>query len=83
MSLTALTSLLNILNAMTPLGIIALLAVIILLLVHPRGPLRTIKDNHLSHAQDSLERIATNSDKQVEALGEIKADIAWVKGRLS
>lgn len=82
MSLESLTTLLTAVNAMSPIGVIALLGVVILLLVHKRGPLRRLTDNHLDHVQASLDRIAESSDKQLDALNDIRADIGFVKGRL-
>lgn len=70
-------------NAVTPLGLAALLGVVILLMTHKRGPIRKIQDNHLAHVQAALERIADNSDKNLEALHEIGKDISYVKGRIS
>ena len=67
---------------MTPLGVIALLGVVILLLVHKKGPLKTLANNHLEHVQQSLDKIAESSEKQVDLLVDIKADINYVKGKL-
>ena len=69
------------LNGLTPLGVIGLLGVIILLLVHKRGPLQTLKNNHLQHIENSLSQIAENSTKQVEILYEVKGGIEFLKGR--
>lgn len=77
-----LAALLSTLNSLSPLGVIGLLGVVILLLVHKRGPLKTLTDNHLSHVQVALDRIAESSDRQVELLYEIKEDISYVKGKL-
>lgn len=75
-------SLLTSLNSLSPLGVIGLLVVVILLMVHKNGPIKKIANNHLEHVQGTLEKIAESSDKQVDLLVDIKADIAFVKGKL-
>lgn len=80
--LQALAALLQALNALSPLGIIALLGVVILLMVHKDGPIQKIANNHLDHAQGTLEDILENGKGQLEVLNDIKADINYVKGKL-
>ena len=80
---------LSALNALTPLGVAALLGVVILLLVHKKGPIKTLANNHLEHVQASLDVIADSSkkhaeisQKQLELLGDIKAEIYYVKAKV-
>jgi hypothetical protein len=78
----AITALLGVLNAMTPLGIVALLGVVILLMVHKKGPIQTLKNNHLEHVQQSLNQIAESGDRQVDLLVDISKDMNFLKGKL-
>lgn len=80
---TELTTFLSMLSSLSPLAVIALLGTIILLMVHKKGPIKLMTDNHLTHVSDSLKQIADNSDKQVDLLNDIKNDTAWLKGKLS
>jgi len=75
-------SLLQALNSLTPVGIIGLLITVILLMVHKKGPIQTIANNHLSHVQDSLEKIAENSEKTVDLLNDMREDMGYLKGKL-
>lgn len=88
-SLETLSSVLLLLNSLTPIGLVGLLSLIAGLLLHKRGPLRTLTDNHLSHIQQSLDRIAASNEKQVlsswrqeVSLNEIKVDLSFLKGKL-
>ena len=83
-----LVQLLNVLNGLSPLAVIALLGTIILLMVHRKGPLQTLKNNHLEHVQKSLDRIVdatevqvTSSAQQVDLLVDIKSGVEFLKGR--
>lgn len=97
MSLAALEQFLKVLNTLTPLGLAGLLAVIIYFMVSKtRGPLANLKSNHLHHLQMALDRIANSNDKlcvaseqqaaasekQLDALNDIRSDISFVKGKL-
>lgn len=70
-------------NDVTPLGLAVLLGVIIFLMVNKNGPLRTMTDNHLTHIQDSLDRIAKSGESQQQSLGQIQAGVEWLKGHLT
>lgn len=60
----------------------ALLGAIVLLIVHKRGPVQKIKDNHLPHIEAHLSEIAANSRTQIVKLDEIRNDLQWVKGKI-
>ena len=77
-----LASFLGLLNSLTPLGVIGLLGTIILLLVHKKGPLQTLKNNHLEHVQESLDKLVNSGEKQVDLLVDISRDMNYVKGKL-
>ena len=78
----SLTSLLGMLNTLSPLGVIGLLAVVVLLMVHKKGPLKILTNNHMEHIQISLTKIAESSDKQVNLLQEVSKDINYMKGKM-
>lgn len=82
MSVSSFESLFHAVNDVTPLGVIVLLTTVILLMVHKRGPIRRMQDNHLHHVQIALDRIVEQGDKQIDTLNDIKADIAVVKDRV-
>ncbi len=77
---------LRVINTFSPLGVAALsivtLALVVYISFHRNGPLQSLGSNHLGHVQDALDTIAANSRQQLEVLGDIKADIAYVKGKL-
>ncbi len=75
--------LLHVLNDLSPLALAVLLGSIILLIVHKNGPVRKIQDNHLTHIEAAITKVANNSDKQLDKLDEIRSEMSWVKGKLS
>jgi hypothetical protein len=78
----AILTVLNALNKLTPVGVFGLLVLTTFVFVWKNGPFRTLKDNHLHHVQEALDKIVESSDKQVELLHTIKEDISFVKGKL-
>lgn len=77
-----LVGLLAALNSLTPLGVIALLGVVILLMVHEKGPIKTLTNNHLEHVQAALDKIVVHGEEEIELLHEIKSELSYLKGKL-
>lgn len=80
--ISSLTTLVQALSTITPLGIAALLIVVILLMIHPKGPIKMLANNHLEHVQASLDILTATSTKQLDTLSDIRSDISYVKGKL-
>jgi hypothetical protein len=81
-TLAAAESILHVLNDLSPLALAVLLGAIVLLIVHKRGPVQMIKDNHLTHIEAHLSEIAANGKAQIGKLDEIRNDLQWVKGKI-
>lgn len=80
--LDSLIPFLQALNSLSPLGVIALLVVVVLLMVHEKGPVKKLMNNHLDHVQMALDKIVVNGSSQIELLNEIKSEISYLKGKL-
>lgn len=72
----------KILNSISPFAVLAGIVTLVILVWHPEGPINKIANNHLGHVQETLEKICDNGEKQLEALGDIKEGISYLKGRV-
>lgn len=77
----SIVALFEILNKITPFAVLAGLIVLVVVFYHPNGPVKTLTDNHLTHMQKSLDKLCDHGEKSLEVLGDIKSDIAYLKGR--
>lgn len=80
--LSAIETFLHVFKDASPIAVAALLGIGVLAILHKRGPIRQMQNNHLVHLQASLDKVVENTSAGNAKLAQISEDIQFLKGRL-
>lgn len=72
----------DVMNTLSPLGALGFFGFILLSILHKKGPVKVLMNNHLYHLQQSIDKMVQLSEQNNEKLDEISSDLAYMRGKL-